>query len=234
MTSAARHSRPSASDTYHLALDADARADAACAELQRRREHPSDIHRAVASARAPTSTRARRGRRTRVGTTRRARHYACAPAAGGVTAITVTKNVFFGANWKFNVHVWDTSTSPAAIQIGAFDFAPVFAPDEIHVAPLPWKLCAQVVGSTVSFIVWRATEPRPAWGDATHGGAVTLPAGYGKPGEVGWYIGHLEPDDRAAFTDLRRRTLTGSAAPSNASGAPPFAPRAPTASSSLP
>jgi outer membrane protein assembly factor BamB len=157
------------------------------------------------------------------------------PVTGGVSAITVTKNVFFGANWKFNVHVWDTSRSPAAIQIGAFDLGPVFAPDEIHVEPLPWKLCAQVVGSTVSFVVWPASEPRPAWGDPTHGGSVTLPAGYAEPGEVGWYIGHLEPDHRAEFTGLDAGPLTGSGAPlADPNRKRRTAPRAPTAIPGLP
>ncbi|MBK5288774.1 MAG: hypothetical protein JJE46_09930 [Acidimicrobiia bacterium] len=31
---------------------------------------------------------------------------------GGVKAITVTKNVVFGAKWIFNLHVWDTSRLP--------------------------------------------------------------------------------------------------------------------------
>jgi hypothetical protein len=156
------------------------------------------------------------------------------PVPGGVKAVTITKNVYFGANWVFNVHVWDTSQSPPAIQIASFDLAPVFSPDHIQVVPLPWKLCAQVVGSTVSFVAWPASGPRPDWGDASHGGSVTLPAGHDEPGEAGWYIGHLEHDHRAEFADLAAGPTTVAGAPLGGPAAPGTAPRAPTAIPALP
>src|SRR4051794_15532143 len=34
-------------------------------------------------------------------------------------AISVTKNIFYGATWIFNFHLWDTAQSPAFTLIGA-------------------------------------------------------------------------------------------------------------------
>ena len=120
-------------------------------------------------------------------------------ADGAGRAITVTKNVYFHAGWIFNVHVWDTATTGVGTQIGSFDLSSVFRPGGSQV-PLPWNLCARVVGPTVSFIAWPATEQPPAWDDATHGGSVTLPNGWDSVGAAGWYIGHLQPGDSATFT----------------------------------
>ena len=150
---------------------------------------------------------------------------------GGVKAITVTKNIVYAANWIFNVHVWDTSRSPIATQIAKFDLEPVFFPNQ-QLVPMPWTLCARVVGSTVSFVVWPTSEPRPAWGDPSHGGSVTLPPGYDDPGAAGWYIGHLDAGDRAELADLAAGPLaTAGAGPSGAAATPA---RAPTAVASLP
>jgi hypothetical protein len=153
---------------------------------------------------------------------------------GGVKAITVTKNVVFAANWIFNVHVWDTSRSPVAVQIAGFDLGSVFWPDHQAVVPLPWTLCAQVVGSTVSFIVWPSSEPRPAWDDPTHGGSVTLPAGYEDAGAAGWYVGHLDPGDHADFTDMSASVFVPLHASRSATTPSTTPPRAPQLVPSLP
>jgi hypothetical protein len=63
------------------------------------------------------------------------------------------------------------------------------------------------VGSTVSFKVWSAAAPEPAYGDPDHGASVTLPAGWSTPGRTGWYIGHLRTGDWARSTSLRTTTL---------------------------
>lgn len=148
---------------------------------------------------------------------------------GGVKAITVTKNVVFGAKWIFNLHVWDTSRLPVAIQIGAFDLSPVFYPNQT-LRPLPWSMCARTEGSTVSFVVWPSSQARPAWNDAASGGSVTLPSGYGDRGAFGWYVGHLRASDEASFRDLDVGSIPGAAgAPSQT-----LAPRAPTAIPGLP
>jgi outer membrane protein assembly factor BamB len=153
---------------------------------------------------------------------------------GGVKAITVTKNIVFGANWIFNVHVWDTSRSPVATQIGDFDLASAFFPSG-QLIPLPWTMCARVIGSTVSFVVWPTSESRPPWNDATHGGSVTLPPGFGAAGAAGWYVGHLEADDRAEFADLQAGPLPTAGAGAAADGvAPSSTARPPTSIRNLP
>jgi hypothetical protein len=68
-------------------------------------------------------------------------------------SITVTKNIWLGGYWIFNVHVWDTSTPQVVTQIASFDLGSVFDANR-QLAPLPWSLCARVVGATVSFIAW--------------------------------------------------------------------------------
>lgn len=152
------------------------------------------------------------------------------PVAGGVKAITITKNIWFSANWIFNVHVWDSSRSPVATQIASFDLAATFFPNS-QLRPFPWTLCAKVVGNSVSFVVWPSTEVQPSWDDPTHGGSVTLPAGFSDPGAAGWYIGHLEAGNRADFSGLSAGPiLTGSGARS----APTITPREPTAIPNLP
>ncbi|MGZ6975486.1 MAG: hypothetical protein ACXVKQ_16200 [Acidimicrobiia bacterium] len=117
-------------------------------------------------------------------------------------AITVTKNIFYNATWIFNFHVWDSSQSPAFTIFGATDLSAELVHAGV-VTPLPWHFCARVIGSKVEFKVWPVAEPiEPAWGDPTHGGSATLPAGWSAPGKAGWFIGHLQPGDTAVFTDL--------------------------------
>jgi outer membrane protein assembly factor BamB len=159
-------------------------------------------------------------------------------ANGGIKAITVTKNVWLAASWIFNVHVWDTSAPPVATQIGQFNLGSVFNPNN-QLVPLPWTLCARVVGSALTFIVWPTNQPTPAWNDPTHGGSVTLPSGYSDPGAACWYIGHLNPGDSAVFTSLSSGPVTSSTANPTTSGpsrtlAPTTPPRAPTAIPTLP
>jgi hypothetical protein len=130
---------------------------------------------------------------------------------GSRDAITVTKNIFLGAIWIFNEHTWDTNQkAPVFTQIGQVDLQPVFDPsgDVTKPSPLPWDLCAQVVGPTLSFVAWLDNTPRPAYGDLTHGGSVQLPTRYVHPGQVGWYIGHLHPGQSALFDHRSAQDVT--------------------------
>jgi len=119
-----------------------------------------------------------------------------------IRAITVTKNIFYGAPWIFNFHVWDTAQSPPFTLIGATDLKNTLVRAGV-VTPLPWNFCARVIGSKLEFKVWPVAEAlEPAWGDRTHGGSVNLPAGWSAPGKAGWFIGHIQPWNVAAFTNL--------------------------------
>jgi hypothetical protein len=119
-----------------------------------------------------------------------------------VRAITVTKNIFYNATWIFNFHVWDSSQSPAFTSFGSKDLSALLVHAGV-VTPLPWHFCARVIGSKVEFKVWPVAEPlEPAWGDPTHGGSATLPAGWGASGKAGWFIGHVQPNEAAVFNNL--------------------------------
>jgi hypothetical protein len=126
-------------------------------------------------------------------------------SGGRVRAITVTNNIFFGARWGFNVHVMDSGAQEPFRKIGGFELTEIFRPDgpgTFDFPPFPWRMCARVVGNTVSFIVWPTSQAEPAWDDARYGGSVTLPAGWNQPGVPGWYVGHLRAGDRSIFRDL--------------------------------
>jgi hypothetical protein len=125
-------------------------------------------------------------------------------ANGRTTAITITDNIFYFARWNFNVHVMDSGAEQPFRRIAYFDLSDAFrtAPGAFTVWPYPWRMCARVVGDTVSFIVWPLRDPEPAWDDPKYGGSVTLPAGWDQPGLPGWYVGHLEPGDSVGFTAL--------------------------------
>ncbi len=119
-----------------------------------------------------------------------------------VHAVTVTKNIWLGAVWIFNAHVWD---GPQLSTIGGVNLQSVFDPsgDPAMPLPLPWNICARTTGNTLSFIAWPSAEPQPAWGDTTHGGSWTLPTGWSYKGYSGSYVGHLRPGDRALYTNLK-------------------------------
>lgn len=116
-------------------------------------------------------------------------------------AVTVTKNVMWGANWQFNVLTWDSrSWAPWQVR-GSVDLARVFWPGE-QLAPLPWRVCARVEGDTVRVKGWLAGQPEPTWDDPVHSGSVRLPAEWVYPGKAGWYVGHLAPGHAATYSDL--------------------------------
>lgn len=116
-------------------------------------------------------------------------------------AITVTKNIFYGATWIFNFHLWDTAASAPFTIIAATNLDSTLVHAGV-VTPLPWRFCARVIDAKVEFKVWPAAELEPAYGDPTHGGSVMLPPGWVYPGRAGWFIGHLQPLETAVFNDL--------------------------------
>ncbi|MBS1847567.1 MAG: hypothetical protein JST73_04755 [Actinobacteria bacterium] len=128
----------------------------------------------------------------------------------GVKAITVTENVYYGAVWLFNVHVWNSlDTGQPFTQIGQFDLTPIVGTllnGGSMVAP-PWHVCARAIGATFSFMVWTGSNPQPSWTDPQHVFTVNLPNGWTYVGYPGAYIGHLRAGETAAFASI----TTGSA-----------------------
>lgn len=127
--------------------------------------------------------------------------------AGGVQAITVTKNIFFDAFWIINVHVWDTTNPSSPFTLaGSFDLSgELRVPGTNRAYPLPWFLCAAVRDSTLALKVWRNGQAQPAWGKPRFGGVMQLPNGFTDPGLAGWYIGHLSGGS-VTFTQLATST----------------------------
>ena len=136
------------------------------------------------------------------GITLRLRH----DPSGRWRAVTVMKNVLYGAVWQFNVLTWDSHGSPTMSPRGAVNLEAVFRPGGV-VASLPWKVCARAVGDIVTMKAWRAGEAEPAWGDASHGGSVRLPPGWAYAGKAGWYIGHVPPGGWGSMISMRTATL---------------------------
>ena len=126
---------------------------------------------------------------------------------GRFRAITVMKNITWGANWGFNVLTWD-SADPAGFRVrGAVLLPGVFYRRPPVVDPLPWRLCARVEGNLVTVKAWRIGEPEPAWGDRTHGAALAIDPAWTYAGKAGFYIGHLQPGGTAGFSQLSTATI---------------------------
>ncbi|MBK5288037.1 MAG: hypothetical protein JJE46_06170, partial [Acidimicrobiia bacterium] len=60
----------------------------------------------------------------------------------------MTKNVYIGGPWIFNIHVWNSDTG----RMQRLDTVPVRSllvdDDKGRLRPLPWRLCARTRGTT--------------------------------------------------------------------------------------
>jgi hypothetical protein len=118
-------------------------------------------------------------------------------------AITVTNNIMWGARNGWNLHLWNGGTHGDLI--GQAVLSHSFGTSTFNQPPLPWRLCARVVGTTLEFKAWSlATNPvEPDWSDPGFGTSFGLPKGWVYPGQAGWYVGHLRPGDSTVFRSLR-------------------------------
>ena len=127
---------------------------------------------------------------------------------GGITAITVTRNVWMGAFDVFNFHVWDTGTDPGSpfTQFGST----VIPGLPVRPAVYPLHMCARTITATdvVQFVVWTTGRTEPSWGGAD-GGAARLPADAPTAGRGGWFAGHLVPGTSMTY---RRLSVDGAIA----------------------
>ena len=125
--------------------------------------------------------------------------------AAATRAILITKNVFLGGVWVFNIQVWDTGGGGLTI-LRNVDLRATF--DAGNVAdPLPWHLCGRASGAVAEFKAWPDSVAEPSWGDERYGGSAELPAEWLSPGKAGWYIGHVPPGGAATYTELRAGSL---------------------------
>jgi hypothetical protein len=129
------------------------------------------------------------------------------------TAITITKNVWGGNFGVFNVHLWDTALpgDPFTL-IAQFDLQSTFGTFGMG-EPLPWRMCAQVVGVVLRFLVWPTRIGQPSWDDARYGGRVVLPRDAPTGGVAGFYAGHVQPGTEMRLSDLSVTPVPADAVP---------------------
>ncbi len=125
-------------------------------------------------------------------------------------AITVTDNIFWGARFGFNVHLWDTgSPIPGALPVqvvGGADLSATFGPAGA-LQPLPWRVCARVKGRIMDIKAWPLRIAEPLWGDVRYGRRFQLPVAAVYEGRAGWYAGHLRPGDELDLSAQQVRPL---------------------------
>lgn len=130
-------------------------------------------------------------------------------APGGAQAITVTNNIMWGARNGWNVHLWSGAQGRL---IGQIVLTHSFGPTVYQTPPLPWRLCARVVGPALQFKAWSLAleDDEPEWTDPGYGASFALPAEWVYPGRAGWYVGHLVRGDQAGYRSLRTEPLDAS------------------------
>jgi hypothetical protein len=114
-------------------------------------------------------------------------------------AVTVTKNIWASAYWVWNAHYWD---GPSFVQFAQFDMVSVMFLPGGGYRPLPWRICTRTVRSTLTFKIWFPPEPEPSWADPARARSATVPAGWTVPGQVGLYVGHLQPGQSLTYTGV--------------------------------
>jgi hypothetical protein len=119
-------------------------------------------------------------------------------------ALTVTKGVWGGINWVFNVHTWDTTRAQPYEQVAQFDMVNVMFQNNGSLRNKPWRACARVTGETLQFKIWFPFEGQsePDWTDPVYARTATVPAAWSQPGKTGWYVGHLAPGQSAKYNGL--------------------------------
>ncbi len=127
-------------------------------------------------------------------------------------AITWTNNIWYGARWGFNLHLADSSGKNFGerMNIVRGGYLPKAVLADKGYLPLPWRFCGRARGTTVELKVWSVpTRSEPAWGDPSYTISAQVPGDWVYAGNPGWYIGHLNPDERSRFTDGTVMDLAG-------------------------
>jgi hypothetical protein len=122
---------------------------------------------------------------------------------GGVTGISVTRNIWLDVFDVFNFHVWSTAKDPAS---PFTQFGSVVVRDlPVTPAVYPLSMCVRTVAATdvIQFVVWTRGQAPPKWGSARQGGEAHIPAAAPSTGLGGWFAGHLDPGTTMTYTDLR-------------------------------
>jgi hypothetical protein len=123
---------------------------------------------------------------------------------GRVRAVTITQNILFGARWLYNVHLWDSTAPEPMRKVATFNLAA----NGSTPPNVPMRLCARLVGDTISMKAWPEGTAEPTWGAANVGGSATLPVAARGVGTTGWFVGHLQAGDRVTMNALTIRSTT--------------------------
>lgn len=121
---------------------------------------------------------------------------------GGVSGITVTRNIWGDVFDVFNFHLWNTAEDPASpfTQFGSTLVSGLPVRPELY----PLNICARTVSKShlVEFVVWAMGQERPGWGSTDRGGEAEIPAGAPATGRGGWFAGHLVPGTSMRYANL--------------------------------
>lgn len=139
------------------------------------------------------------------------------PGADGkpTRSITVSQSVYYGMVWTFDVvgvqsYAEGTGASASTKYLGQLDFGDVLGRASVEGAtlestslvPPPWHLCAKVVGTTLSVMVWPSDTQKPSWDDDTHVREAKLSRYEVYPGYAGGYVRGLSPGFSSEFVGL--------------------------------
>lgn len=126
---------------------------------------------------------------------------------GHTTGIMVSNNIYGFNRRVLNVHLIDTRAAHPFDLVAGRQVSTI-GPADDRLRPLPWRLCAQVVGSTVRAKLWATVDPEPAWdGPTSRIATVDLPAGAPTRGRGGAYLGHVEAGETTTVSNLTTAAL---------------------------
>lgn len=116
-------------------------------------------------------------------------------------AIMITDNIWMGFRSVINVHLADSDLSPAYSQLGYLDMEAGLGSVQ-DLKPLPWRFCAQAIGSTLTVKAWSipAHPVEPPWTDPAHAATIQLPESAVYPGQPGVFIGHLRAGETTVLS----------------------------------
>ena len=137
---------------------------------------------------------------------------------GPSRAITITQSAYRAKMSIFMValvraDVSDTGAVASTTPIEALDFRHLLGDAtgfdaegegsiETTLEPPPWHVCARVLGTTLSMMVWIDGDEQPTWDDEDHVRELKLAPHLVYPGYAGGYQQGLSPGRESVFSDL--------------------------------
>lgn len=122
-----------------------------------------------------------------------------------VRAVTLTKNIIYGIDWVFNVHVWDSTKDPAFTQVAQFaDLTDVMFQSPGVLMPFPWRVTTEMFHNVLFFKIWfPAVMAEPAWSDGRYVRSAVIPGEWLTDGQSGVYAGHIPAGGSVSYTGVK-------------------------------